>query len=85
MAVGPGKYDDEAMSLLLRDRATAVAMIVLGGSRGPIGTALKVAVAKGPHEMAQAREHMLLMADLFRKIAKEIEKDVLNPELKADP
>lgn len=85
MASGPGKYDEDALRLLVRDSAAAVALIVLGGTRNS-GSAMKVAASlPGPAGAAQAQATMRLMAGLFRQLATEIERDAADPNLKPDP
>jgi hypothetical protein len=84
MALGPGKYDDEAMRILLQENAVGVALIVIGGKPGAGGTAMKLSVPAGPDAHDDAIKVMNMMAGLMRSIADEIEQDAVNPDLKLE-
>jgi hypothetical protein len=64
MAIGPGKYDKECVSVLLRTGAEAVVLCVLRGKEG-----------SGFSCNARGIEIQQRLPELLRLIADEIEKD----------
>jgi hypothetical protein len=67
MAHGPGKYDDEALELLLRMNAGAVLLCVLDGPKGN-GSSMKLCADFLPQAP--------LLAVFLREMADNLEQDV---------
>lgn len=71
MAEGPGKYDDEATAAREATGALAVALIVLGGTRGSGFSVQAVELAN--------TSVLKSLPDLLRSLADQIERDVSKP------
>jgi hypothetical protein len=66
MAIGPGKYDDEASAVMEATGASGVILIVIGGDRGQ-GFSCQATL-----------EVTLALPAMLRNIANQIEEDIPN-------
>jgi hypothetical protein len=66
MAIGPGRYDDEAAAVMEAVNASGVILIVIGGDRGE------------GFEVHATAEVTLKLPEMLRTIADQIEEDIPN-------